>query len=150
MVRVLTILMISLNVSSCATSYSRLGFKGGFTEVKLDDNVYKVSYNGNGFTSSNQVTDMLLMRCADITLLNKQKYFTVINADTEVNESIHLTNPSSLFPGGLHTVRKVSKTAIIETFTEKPRDKESFNAKVLCDSIGSLYSESCDALTTDR
>jgi hypothetical protein len=42
---------LALLMFGCATSYQSRGFTGGFEEAELGENLYKVGFAANGFTS---------------------------------------------------------------------------------------------------
>src|SRR5258708_35613196 len=44
-------MLLVLSVLSCATGYHAHGLSGGFSETQLDENVFQVSFKGNGYTS---------------------------------------------------------------------------------------------------
>lgn len=68
-------------LSGCATPYQSLGLGGGYSESKLDEDTYKVSFRGNGYTSQEAVQDNLLRRCAELTMQNGYKYFVILTGD---------------------------------------------------------------------
>jgi len=56
----------------CATAYQAKGFRGGYNDIQLDENTFRVSFRGNGFTSQDTVITYLLYRCAEITRRQKK------------------------------------------------------------------------------
>ncbi|MDF2867720.1 MAG: hypothetical protein K0S11_1190 [Gammaproteobacteria bacterium] len=69
---------LSLLLTACATPYQANNFanmSGGYSEHKLNDNLYEVIFVGNGYTSKIDVEEMLLCRCAELTQKNGYKYF---------------------------------------------------------------------------
>jgi len=67
---------LALSMFGCATAYQSRGFTGGFEETKLGDNIYKVGFAANGFTSPERADRFLLRRCAEITLEQGFRYFS--------------------------------------------------------------------------
>src|SRR5437764_1386447 len=51
---------------ACATPYQRHGFTGGFSESQLDENVFRVNFRGNGYTSPERAADFTLLRSAEL------------------------------------------------------------------------------------
>lgn len=86
-------------VSACATQYQRQGFSGGYTETQLDNNVYRVSFRGNGYTSAERAADFNLLRCAELTLQNGYKYFAVVEGREGTNYSTY-TTPTQTYTTG--------------------------------------------------
>lgn len=72
-------------LTSCSTSYQPLGFTGGYSDQRLDNNTAQVSFRGNGFTAPETVHSYLLRRCAEVTLQNGYNYFVLVDAE-EPNE----------------------------------------------------------------
>ena len=55
----------------------------GYSESRLTDNRYRVSFRGGSGTNSNAVRDMALLRAAELTLLQDYDWFRVVNQETE-------------------------------------------------------------------
>jgi len=55
----------------------------GYTETKLSENRYRVSFNGNESTGSGKVQDYALLRAAELTLQNGYDWFELANKDIE-------------------------------------------------------------------
>lgn len=58
-------ILVSL-LASCATPYQRKGFRGGYADEHLHDNVYIVTFNGNGFTDWTTATKYAHRRAAEL------------------------------------------------------------------------------------
>lgn len=89
-------------MSGCATGYQPSGFTGGFQDTQLGPDVFRVSFSGNGFTSSDRVHDFALLRAAELTLANNAQYFVVISSADQSRTYTHIT------PGSSHTSGTVS------------------------------------------
>ena len=74
---------LALASTSCQTPYGSKGLFGGFTETRLDANTYRVSFQGNGYTSKETVESYTLMRCAELTRESGFDWFLVLDSDTE-------------------------------------------------------------------
>ncbi|MBC7538731.1 MAG: hypothetical protein H7281_07920 [Bacteriovorax sp.] len=70
-----------LFIGGCATSYQRLGKNGGYSDEKINDRVYKVSFQGNTRTSDDKVHKYFLRRCAEVALEHHFPYFIIIEKD---------------------------------------------------------------------
>lgn len=86
----LVILMLAL-LTSCATSYQPLGLSGGYSDLQLNATTYKVAYNGNGYTSTDRLQNLLLYRCANLAMQNNFRYFIIVDGNTSYNESSYTT-----------------------------------------------------------
>ena len=68
MLRVLMIAAAAVGLASCATPYAEQGLLGGFDGRELRPDVYRVSFQGNGYTSRESVQAYWLYRCAELAL----------------------------------------------------------------------------------
>jgi len=62
-------------LAACTSPYGPKGLTGGYGELRLAPDRYRVSYDGNGNTSEEQVVDFWLYRCAELTIQNGYTYF---------------------------------------------------------------------------
>ena len=62
---------------SCATMYQPQSVTGGYSETQLDKNMFRVRFNGNGYTSSARSSDFCLLRSAELCKENGYKYFII-------------------------------------------------------------------------
>ena len=83
--------------AACATRYDKLGKNGGYTDTKINDHVYKISFQGNTRTSDTKVRQYFMRRCAEIAFLHHFPYFVIIESSditkytTVVSEGTPLT-----------------------------------------------------------
>lgn len=75
----LAVFCFTLTLVGCATGYKPNGWSGGYSEMKLGNDMYKVSFNGNGYTGSERVANYFLRRCAEITKENGFEYFAMVD-----------------------------------------------------------------------
>lgn len=154
-----TIILIMLCLQACATSYQSNGFSGGYSETQLDENVFKVSFRGNGYTRRDRVADFTLLRSAELALKNGYNYFVVIDSGSYTTTSTHTTpittnttanaygtgnnaygNATSTTTGGqTYNISKPSSSNTIVCFEEKPESSFSYNAKFIYKSITEKY-----------
>lgn len=87
--------LLFLVCAGCATSYQKDGFSGGYSEMKLAENVYKVTFRGNGYTSSERVGNYFLRRCAEITKQTGNKFFVLNDDKAILDQKIHQSPGSS-------------------------------------------------------
>lgn len=66
--RLLCVAFLAWALSSCATPYQQSGITGGYSEKKISDSAYTVSFSGNGFASKDRVYFFWIYRCAELTL----------------------------------------------------------------------------------
>lgn len=127
-------------LSGCATPYQSSSFSGGYSDSQLGDNIFRVSFDGNGYTNSARVMDLALLRSSEITLQNGFKYFVIVSNDSANSYSSFSTpqttttsgtvnmygnngtvNTHSVTSGGqTYLISKPSTTNIIACFKKKP------------------------------
>ncbi|MEA2031519.1 MAG: hypothetical protein U9N55_08025 [candidate division Zixibacteria bacterium] len=76
---------------SCATAYKQQGFTGGYSETRLDNNVFRVTFKGNGYTSHERATDFCLLRSAELALYYEYSYFIIVDASEYTAKSTYTT-----------------------------------------------------------
>jgi hypothetical protein len=69
-------LLLPLILCSCATGYGAKGFSGGYSDTRIDDTHYVVSFDGNGFTDKARVWNYWIYRCAELTQQHGYEYFS--------------------------------------------------------------------------
>lgn len=88
---ILISLFILLFMSGCATKYQQDSFTGGFSETQLGENIFNVSFKGNGYTSRERASDFALLRCAEIAMNNGYNYFIIVDSEKYSVESTYTT-----------------------------------------------------------
>ena len=145
---------------SC-TAYQSSGFTGGWKETQLDENVFRVSFHGNGYTSSERVADFCLLRSSELTLANGFKYFVIIDGKEYTTQSTYTTpyqtsgsattygNTTTFnartFGGQTYNISKPSSQNTIVCFKDKPSGF-SYNAEFLENSLKTKYGISEDKM----
>ncbi|WP_020614760.1 CC0125/CC1285 family lipoprotein [Sediminispirochaeta bajacaliforniensis] len=94
----------------CVTIYKSEGFGGGYTDLPLGQNRYRIEVRGNGFTSKQRVQDIAMVRAADLSLQNDFEYFYVL--DSTSDERIRRANVDSY--GNVNTITNDYFVMIIE------------------------------------
>ena len=117
--------------SGCKTTYQDAGFTGGYTESQLDKNVFKVSFNGNAFTSLHRATDFTLLRSAELTLINGFRYFVIIEEDSRIENTTGSTGTT----GQTYNYSKPRASNTIVCFEEKPESGFSYDAAFIKESL---------------
>jgi hypothetical protein len=63
-------------LTGCATTYKpQQGFSAGYSDTRLDINVFRVAFRSNAYTSAERAEDLALLRSAEITLQNGFTHF---------------------------------------------------------------------------
>jgi hypothetical protein len=72
----------------CSTGYESIDTNlagGGFSEIRLTPDSWRVVVQGNGFTSRGEAEAILLRRCAELALEQGKRYFVLSDRDAWVN-----------------------------------------------------------------
>jgi len=77
---------------SCSTKYQSVGFMGGFSETQLSNDIFNVSFKGNGYTSREKVSDFALLRSGELTLNNGYQYFIILNSEKYIDHSSYTSS----------------------------------------------------------
>ncbi len=78
MTRLCWIAPLAVVMTACATSYVPDTGSGGYSETRLGDEVYEVQFRGNRYTSAAAARELLLRRCAEITLQEGFDAFRIV------------------------------------------------------------------------
>ena len=148
-----------LVLCGCATTYQPKGFSGGFSETQLDTNVFRVAFNGNGYTGREKAEDYALLRSAELALQNGFTHFAILDSRAGTNYSTFRTPTQSTTTGtasvygntayGSATttttggqsflVQKPSSTNTIFCFKGKPEGVFTYDAAFLQRSLSQKY-----------
>ena len=136
----LLIVLLCVGLAGCATGYHARGFTGGFSYMKLQDNIFKVTFKGNGYSSMERAGDFALLRSAELSPQNGYKYFIVLETNSYVKTAT-ITTPvtaqttgtvnmygdtgsysgtTSYYGGETYHIHKPTTNMTIECFQEKP------------------------------
>jgi virulence-associated protein VapD len=65
-------------VTGCATGYQPAGVQGGYADLQIASELFRVSFQGNYYTSEEEVRSMALLRAADLAIQYGAPYFQVM------------------------------------------------------------------------
>lgn len=109
--------MPSILFLSCATRYTKVDLTGGYSDSKLDKDIFVVSFLGNAAVSLETTKIYVMYRCAEITKMNGFNFFMMLTNKTGY-ESVSKNQLGGLvFP---------TSRATIQAFIEKPDTKDKF------------------------
>lgn len=131
---------LAVFLAGCATTYQPNSFTGGYSETRLAENIFSVSFRGNGYTGRDRAVDFALLRSAEVVLENGFSHFAVIDGSTVTDVSVHTmptttqTNfsanrvghsmygqaTSTTYGGQSFHIRRPSTTMTIFAFPERP------------------------------
>ncbi len=80
---------LALSACSTPTRYEPVTKKGvsGFSETRVEENRFRVSFRGGSGESASRVKDLALLRAADLANANGFDWFEVVNHYTEALEN---------------------------------------------------------------
>ena len=163
MYKFLILCAVALSISGCITPYEHhnVWTGGGFDELQLSENSWKVSFRGNEFDDKNRIYDLCLLRCAELTLKNGYKHFSVVTREN-TSEVGSFTTPSYTTPsyttqvgsglgafqsttggqtyGGQNIITSSPSSSIeIVCYASKPTELHSYSAEYLKQAIKAKY-----------
>ena len=148
--KILLVLAVGIFIGGCATSYQKDGFTGGFSETQMSENVWRVHFKGDGFTSMERATDFCLLRSAELTVENGYKYFSLMEENSSNKQKTFTSTPqahtnafgTTTFTGGQTFTSnhpRVQNTILM--LKEKPNNASIvYEAAFLVRSLRSKYS----------
>src|ERR1043166_4513540 len=98
----------------CATPYQPKGYTGGYQDLQIGDNMFRVSFEGNGFTSAERTSEYLLLRDAEVTLDKGFRWF-IIASDQQMSQT-----SGGSYKGGGVVASFPTSVNVISCFKEKP------------------------------
>lgn len=115
----------ALLTSGCYTGYHPKNFVGGYSEMRLNERAFEVSFDGNGYTSSGLARRYALRRAAELAVQMGYAGFWVAGENHEVSSSVYTTPVHCSSYGGSTTcsggdsipINKPSSTITINMVT---------------------------------
>jgi hypothetical protein len=148
--------LLFLSLAGCSTSYKPNGLTGGYSDMRLSNNTYKVSFRGNGFTSQDKVQNLLLRRCAELTKQNKYRYFVILTGRENHSDSQYTTpasvdtygygnvnsygyaganyygnSHSTITPGQTYHVRRYTDAVMIKMLHSRKKYANALDARII-------------------
>jgi hypothetical protein len=96
--KILPVLMLFALVmlAGCATPYGPHQLVGGYSHVRIQNDVFRIVFDGNAYIHKSAVDYYALVRAAELTVQNGREYFRVLGADTDV-KTINVFIPGQTF-----------------------------------------------------
>jgi hypothetical protein len=157
-----TRLLVSvLFMAGCATGYHAQGFAGGFSETQLDENVFQVTFRGNGYTSGERAADFTLLRSAEVAREHGYGYFIIVEkvdrtgygayttpatsettaSATSYGNTTYGSATTTTYGGHTYLTRKPGLADTIVCFKDRPKDVKGlvYNADSVYRSLTQKY-----------
>jgi len=104
-------ILLSLAIlTGCATPYQPVSALGGYREIQLAPDIYRVMFFGNGYTNSELAIEYALRRCAELTQQNGYPYFGILTVEDYSTQS-SFTIPGSSYTTGTVNVNSIGNMA---------------------------------------
>lgn len=155
----------AITLTACMTPYTSDGLLGGYSETQVAENVWKVSFQGNGYTSRERAENMALLRSAELTLQEGYSYFAFADSRSQVDTTAGMVTPvtttatgsgyrsgnmvsgsaTSVSSGGqMIFISSPSTNNTVVMFKAKPDNAGVvYDAKFICNSLGKKYEIVC-------
>ena len=161
---ILIALIAAVILTGCTTAYQKQSLTGGYSETQLGENIFQVSFKGNGYTSRERVSDFTLLRSAEIAIENGYRYFVVVESEKYSKVGAYTTPATSqttgsayvsgnyvqgsstttTYGGGTYIISKPRANNTILCYKEKPDvNGLVFEAEFVVRSIRAKYGMNC-------
>lgn len=125
--------------SGCVTTYKKNMGHGGYSDLKLGNDMYQVAFQGNRYTSYQKVEKYFLKRCAELTKNQGYDHFQLFNEETDKTQknmgSYNNGNFSKNYTGFNYTgtsknvtAISYSKKGVIKVYKEGRQPANAFSA----------------------
>jgi hypothetical protein len=98
----LAVFISIMSLYACGTSDPYVGGEGAglgtFSESRLTEDRYRITFNGEPEATSDQVKDLALLRAAQVTLANDYDWFRVVNQETAATTAVTPTTVTTTTP----------------------------------------------------
>tara|TARA_B100000795_G_C22488343_1_gene319299 strand:- start:130 stop:591 length:462 start_codon:yes stop_codon:yes gene_type:complete len=82
MKKILGIVVLGLLLSGCQTPYGNEGLMGGYSDIKISDKSYRVSYAGNDYISFKKIRARAKLRAGEVALNNGFDYLAIGSSES--------------------------------------------------------------------
>ena len=116
-------------VTGCAsTSYQPMGYTGGYTELKLSADSYRITVAANAYTSEVQAQNIAFLRAADLTLQAGFDRFVIVGG-RGVRDTVVGRNEG-------HNIRKPKGEIVIRMVKQSDPDyADAMDAKLIAEQL---------------
>jgi hypothetical protein len=148
------VFLAALALSACATEYGPMQNGHGYSDIQVSDNMFRVSFDGNGATKRAQAEDYALMRSAEIAIIHGFDYFLIVSEQTSATIAAYTTpttttgsatvmgntvyGSATTVGGQTYIISAPSTRNTIVCFKEKPPGTP-YNARMVIKSLDAKY-----------
>ena len=154
-VRLLAATVTALLIGGCATGYQSQGFKGGYSDTQVAENIFVVSFKGNGYTSAERAEDFALLRSAHVAVDHGFSYFVIVSDQNSTSTSAYTTpttttasatvvgntayGSATTIGGQTYIIAKPRTRNTIVCLKEKPSSGFYYDAAIVIRSLDEKY-----------
>ncbi len=95
-------------LAGCATPYAPNGMPGGYSESQLAEDVFRVTFKGNGYTKLDQAEEMALLRSAEVVSEKGYSHFVLLDERVHVEQQTFTTPMQARTTGTLNSYGSTS------------------------------------------
>lgn len=125
--------VVALSAPACATSYHAKGFGGGYSETALRRDVYRIEFEGNGYTKMARASELALWRAAELALVNGYTHFVVVRTQNESREMLMAVGKN------VDVISKPTAVITVQMFRAADAPADAYEAAFLRDSLAKKY-----------
>ena len=97
-------LLVLIFLAACATPYQKSGLAGGYSETRLSENVFRVSFRANAYSRGERAEDFALLRCAELTLEHGYSHFALADSKSDSEIGAYTTPTTTYTTGSAYSV----------------------------------------------
>ncbi|MSU58119.1 MAG: hypothetical protein EXS35_08065 [Pedosphaera sp.] len=93
------ILATGLLAPGCATQYQSNSLTGGFKDMRLAPDVFRITFRGNAYTSAERAQDFAMLRASELCLSNGFHHFALLGESQTATPHVFSTPSTSTTTG---------------------------------------------------
>ena len=131
-----TLLCVSfVLLAGCATPYQRYGTTGGFQDVQLAPDLFRVAFLANAFTSAQQAYDYALLRGAELAVAHGFTHIALVDESSSQSQMAYYNE----FLQSYQYFYKPGTTLLIRAFCGAPSGVYSLDAGFVAEQLRRSY-----------
>lgn len=122
-------------LAGCATPYQRYGSTGGFQDVQLAPDLFRVAFLANAFTGAQQAYDYALLRGAELAVAHGFTHIALVDQNSSQSQTAYYNE----FLQSYQYFYKPGTTLLIRAFCGPPNGVYSLDAGFVAGQLRSSY-----------
>jgi hypothetical protein len=100
---------------------------GGFDEVRISANSYRISVQGNGYTSSERAEQIMMLRASELTLQNGYTHYALQNRESTTDNDLVYTGIYT----GYSNIRRPRGAYVITMMKGPNLPPDAYDARII-------------------